>query len=61
MILLTTIVFIAFVLWAESHKVLVNFRAMKKHIYMTWGRADWVYPVSRQTQEWMRRNVKQSY
>ncbi len=61
MILYTLITFLAFVLWVESYNLRVNLRNMKHHILRTWGRADWVYPVVRERQEWMRRTVKQNY
>jgi hypothetical protein len=61
MTLYTLITFLAFVLWVESYNLRINLRNLKKRILRTWGRADWVYPVVRETREWMRTNTIQTY
>jgi len=61
MILYTILAFAAFVLWVESYRLRIHIRALTDQITRTWGRADWVYPVRREKQEWMRTSVKQTY
>lgn len=61
MILYTLITFAAFVLWVESYNLRLRLRAFKSHVFQTWGRADWVYPATREQQSWMRTSVKQNY
>jgi hypothetical protein len=61
MIPYTIAAFILFVIYVEGAALLIHFKSMKTRIYKTLGRADWVYPVVRETQEWMRPTVTQTY
>lgn len=60
-ILTTLTVFVIFIAWVESYQARLSFKKWKSEMDKTWGRADWVYPVRRQTQEWMRTNTIQTY
>jgi DUF1365 family protein len=61
MILYTLITFAAFVLWVESYNLRLRLRSLINSVHQTWGRADWVMPVRRERQTWMRTSVKQNY
>jgi len=57
----TLITFALFVLYVEGAALRDKYKALKRLIHTTFGRADFVYPNTKQPQSWMRSNTIQRY
>lgn len=57
----TTLAFIIFIAYVEQYALRIRYKALRDSVYKTWGCADWVYPVTRKQQTWMRKNIVQTY